>query len=362
MEKILTFFRGIMTTVTIVSLLVLILASFSDFISPVRLILSAYLGLFFPFILAWNVALLLGWLFFQKWKQVGMILVSFLICGGAIHTYFPLHSKTKDLPKDCIKVLTYNVMSFDWMEKPSRILEYVVKQDPDIVCFQEFALSQDDDHLTKKDVTKALKKLPYSYIEPDNHIAVFSKFPIKSTKKIPIKSEAGNGSFIAELDVHGKKVVLINNHLESNKIAEDERAAFRDMTKEPDAHKLKRFFSQTLLNRLTPAFKWRAKQANDISEVIKHQVHDATTGKPYIIVCGDFNDTPISYAHHKIKGDLVDSFVESGSGMGITFNKYRFLFRIDYIFHSKNIKSYNTTVGQLRDSDHYPLTTYLQLQ
>ena len=356
MKQVLAFLRGIMTTVAVVSLLVLIIASFSDLISPVRLIVPAYLGLFFPFILTWNVVLLLGWLFFQKWKQVAMTLGTFLICWGAIHTYFPVHAKTKEVPEDCIKVLTYNVMSFDWMEKPSRILEYVVEQDPDIVCIQEFAWSPDARHLTKADVTKALKKLPYSHIEPDNHIAVFSKFPIVSTKKIPIKSEAGNGSFIAELDVHGKTVILINNHLESNKIAEDERTAFRDMTVDPDAHKLKRFFSQTLFNRMTPAFKWRAKQANDISEVIN------TMQNPYIIVCGDFNDTPISYTPHKMKGDLNDSFVESGSGIGITFNKYRFLFRIDYIFHSENIKSYNTSVGKLRNSDHYPLTTYLQLQ
>ncbi|MDR0834770.1 MAG: endonuclease/exonuclease/phosphatase family protein [Candidatus Symbiothrix sp.] len=356
MKKVLAFLRGIMTTVAIVSLLVLLVSSFSDRVPPGTMIVPAYLGLFFPFIFAWNVALLLGWLFFKKWKHAGMTLVAFLICWGAIHTYFPVHGKTKNMPEDCIKMLTYNVMSFEWMKKPSQILEYVTEQDPDIVCFQEFAVSHDNHHLTKADVTKALKKLPYSHLEPDNRIAVFSKFPIVSTKKIPIKSESGNGSFIVELDVHGKTVMLINNHLESNKIAEDERAAFRDMTKDPDAHKLKRFFAQTLFNRMTPAFKWRAGQANDISEVIKHAKN------PYIIVCGDFNDTPISYTRHKMKGNLIDSFVESGSGIGITFNKYRFLFRIDYIFHSANMKSYNTTVGKLRSSDHYPLTTYLQLQ
>ncbi|GHT02884.1 endonuclease [Bacteroidia bacterium] len=356
MKQLLAFLKGIMTTVTIVSLFILIAASFSDRISPVTMVLPAYLGLFFPFVLIWNVLLLLGWVFFLKWKQIGMVVVTFAICWGAISTYFPIHEKTKNVPENCIKLMTYNVMSFDWMAKPSPILKYVRKENPDIVCFQEFALSDDHRHLTQADLTRALKFLPYRHVDTDSRIAIFSKFPIVSTKKIPIKSEVGNGAFITELDVHGKAVMLVNNHLESNKIAEDEREDFRNMTQDPDAHKLKRFFAQILFNRMTPAFKWRAKQVNDISKVIEN------TQNPYIVVCGDFNDTPISYTRYKMKGNLIDSFVESGSGIGITFHQYRFLFRIDYILHSENIKSYNTSVGKLRNSDHYPLTTYLQLQ
>jgi endonuclease/exonuclease/phosphatase family metal-dependent hydrolase len=141
--------------------------------------------------------------------------------------------------------------------------------------------------------------------------------------------------------------------LESTKIAEDERSDYYNLTKEPDTQKLEAF-THTMFQRLTPAFKLRAKQADMISEVIKESKN------PYIIVCGDFNDTPISYARHKIKVYLTDAFVESGSGMGITYNKHRFLFRIDYIFHSANMKAYNSTVGKLKNSDHYPVWTYLQ--
>jgi endonuclease/exonuclease/phosphatase family metal-dependent hydrolase len=257
--------------------------------------------------------------------------------------------------------MTYNVMSFDNMKKhtltkPNEMLQYVQKQDPDIVCFQEIAFSSNSTRLTKEDLLRALRKFPYNYINTDHFYAVFSKFPIVSTKDIPVESERANGAFIAEINVNGKKVTLINSHLESNKITKDERTSFSDMTADPNTHKVKRFFQRTLVNRMTPAFKWRARQANLISKQI------ATSKNRYIIVCGDFNDTPISYTRHKMKGNLVDSFVESGSGMGITFNKYRFLFRIDYILHSANIKSYNTTVGKLRNSDHYPLMTYLQLK
>ncbi|GAP73227.1 endonuclease [Candidatus Symbiothrix dinenymphae] len=360
MKKVLVFLRSIMTTVAIVSLLLLIAASFSDRISPLSTVLSAYLGLFFPFLLIWNIILLVLWLFFQKWKQVAMSVVGLLICSLAIYTYFPIHRQTKVVPQNCIKVLTYNVMEFEWHKqhtekKPNKILQYVVEQNPDIVCFQEFMLAYDKNYLTTDDVMHALEHFSYHHIDTESKIAVFSKFPIVEAQKIPVETELTNGAFMVELNVNWRSVMLINSHLESNKISDDERVKFSDMTKDPNAHKVKRFFENTLFNRMTPAFKWRAKQADVIAEVIKN------SKDTYVIVCGDFNDTPISYARHKIKGDLVDSFNESGSGMGITFNAHHFYFRIDYIFHSSNMKSYNTTVGKLPNSDHYPLVTYLQM-
>jgi endonuclease/exonuclease/phosphatase family metal-dependent hydrolase len=218
------------------------------------------------------------------------------------------------------------------------------------VCFQEFALSHE---LTEPVLRDALKAMPYFHQLP-YYFAIFSKYPILSIKKIPIESEY-NGAFVAELDINGRKVTLINSHLESNRISPDEQVGYYDLTKEPSTQKLEAF-THLMYQRLNPAFKKRAEQANIISNVIRESKN------PYIIVCGDFNDTPISYARHTIKGDLVDAFVESGSGMGISFNTNRFLFRIDYILHSKNMKAYNCTVGKLRTSDHYPVWTYLQFK
>jgi endonuclease/exonuclease/phosphatase family metal-dependent hydrolase len=173
-------------------------------------------------------------------------------------------------------------------------------------------------------------------------------------ENIPYESKY-NGSSIAELDIKGKKVTLINNHLESNKLSAEERSDYYQMTQELDSHAFD-VFTKMMTKRLTPAYKLRAQQAQVVSRIIQENKN------PYIIVCGDFNDTPISYARHKIKGNLHDAFVDSGCGLGITYNKYRFLFRIDYILHSDNIKSYNCTVGTLKNSDHYPVSCYLQLK
>jgi endonuclease/exonuclease/phosphatase family metal-dependent hydrolase len=345
------------------------MAAFSDFISPFRTVIFSYLGLFFPFIFLINLALFFVWLFIKQWKLAGLNFLVFLVCISSIHTYFPIRPKTKNVPEDCIKIMTYNVMRFGQPDNKSKkesekILQYIRENDADIVCLQEYGVlnSNNGKALNAKDVAVALNKYPYHNITKLKSpyggetfgIAVFSKFPVLSVKKAPYKS-LYNGSVIYELSIKGKKVTLINNHLESNKLSDEERNNYYQMTQEPDSRSLN-VFTKMITKRLTPAYRRRAVQAQIIAKMI------AENKNPYIIVCGDFNDTPISYARHKIKGNLHDAFVDSGTGLGITYNRYRFLFRIDYILHSSNIKSYNCTVGKLRNSDHFPVWCYLELK
>ena len=85
---------------------------------------------------------------------------------------------------------------------------------------------------------------------------------------------------------------------------------------------------------------------------------DASAGG--IIVCGDFNDSPISYTHRVVGEGLNDAFVESGNGFGISYNQNHFYFRIDNILLSKNLKSYRCTVDNtIKSSDHYPIWCYV---
>ena len=63
-----------------------------------------------------------------------------------------------------------------------------------------------------------------------------------------------------------------------------------------------------------------------------------------------------------MKGDLTDAYASTGFGPGITYYEDFFLFRIDYIMHSKNLKSHKTTVERVKFSDHYPVLTYLTEQ
>jgi endonuclease/exonuclease/phosphatase family metal-dependent hydrolase len=342
-----------------------LLASFSDYVPPTKIVFFSYLGLFYPFIFAGFLFITLAQLLFRQWKVFFVNLLTIFICFSSLHTYFPLNLPTKNIPEGSIKILTYNVMRFERLKDKdnNKIIQYIQNNDADIVCIQEFGASKKNSNLlSENDIQNHFKKYPYHqvlyqffpYQGEVYGLAVFSKFPILTHKKAPYES-AFNASSVTELDIHGKKLTLINNHLESNKLSEEERNNYYKMTQDIGSKPLN-VFTEMMAKRLTPAYKIREEQARVISDIVKHNKN------PYIIVCGDFNDTPISYARHKIKGNLHDAFVDSGTGLGITYNLYRFLFRIDYILHSDNIKSYNCTVGKLKNSDHYPVSCYLKLE
>lgn len=366
MDRLKKLIRHTLTLISMLCLILLLVSAFSYKVSPLTNSYIPFLGLSFPFILGINLLFFIFWLMVKKWKQVILFLLVFTVCLGSIRTYFPINFSKKEMRKEHIKVLTYNVMRFDQVkkhtdQKTNPIIQYVIEQDPDIICFQEFVVSKTNaKFLLQKDLSKALSKTPYfrlvqlasPYSSQLFGIAVFSKYPILSMKELPLESRH-NGAAMFELDVNGKRVTLIVTHLESNKLTAHDKSEYYDLTTEPSSQKLEAF-THTVYQRLAPAYKLRAQQAEIIHEAIQKTKND------YVIVCGDFNDTPISYTRYKIKGDLVDAFTESGSGMGITFNRNRFLFRIDYILHSQNMKAYNCTVGDLKNSDHYPVSTYLE--
>ena len=370
-KKIREVFSTTIFVINIVVLFVFLLSAFSDRISPNSVMIFAYLGLIFPFFLFLNILFAIWWILAGRWKFLLVNIIVFVICSGQIFTYFPIHFKTKEVPKNCIKILTYNVMRFNRYknhseESPNNIINYILDLDADIVCIQEYgAVKNMSGLMTDEDLNAIFKeKYPYRKNFPINVTqntvggnAVYSKFPIKSFKKIPYQS-LYNGSFVVELDINGKDVTLINNHLESNKISASDMIEYAGLLKgikELDSKKIEGI-GDLMKRRLSVSYEIRAKQAKLVAEYIKD------SKDPYIIVCGDFNDTPISYARQTIEGNLLkDSFAETGLGMGISFNRNRFWVRIDYILHSKNIKAYNCTVGKLKDSDHYPVWTYLQL-
>ena len=150
-------------------------------------------------------------------------------------------------------------------------------------------------------------------------------------------------------------MTLVNNHLESFKLTTEDKSHYSAFLKNISPENFDEV-KASIPQKLGNAFRLRASQAEVIAEEIKK------VDTEYIIVCGDFNDTPISYAHRIIKGDLIDSHAESGRGPGITYNENYFWFRIDNIFHSANMKSINCTVDKVRYSDHYPLWCYLQMK
>jgi endonuclease/exonuclease/phosphatase family metal-dependent hydrolase len=101
------------------------------------------------------------------------------------------------------------------------------------------------------------------------------------------------------------------------------------------------------------AFIFRAKQARTVAEHIKKC--------PYpIIVCGDFNDTPLSYTYQILSEQLNDAFSEAGFGISNTYNGFLPLFRIDYVLHSERFKAISYQSEKVAMSDHFPVVAILE--
>ena len=82
-----------------------------------------------------------------------------------------------------------------------------------------------------------------------------------------------------------------------------------------------------------------------------------------IIVCGDFNDHPISYSRHAMDEQLTDCYKETGRGIGLSYNQKAFSLRIDHIFCSQQLQPYNCKVDdKMEASDHYPILCWLKMR
>ena len=365
---IIVFFRSFFTSISIILVLLLIASAYSDLISPEKYILFAYLGLAFPILLFANICFLAYWLLTKKWLQTFILIAAFALCWKPITVFCPLHLKTQiQTQEDIIKVLSYNVMSFAYKdhtkESPNKIINYIAESGADIVCLQEYMVSTPNNLMNSGDVAKALPMYPYiaeiifSSTENNRYkygLAVFSKFPITKSQRIPFPSTY-NGSSIHEINVRGRNVVVVNNHLESFKLTAEDRSKYSDIITHANLESFDDLRG-SIQQKLGQAFKVRARQA----EIIAGEIQKANGYST--IVCGDFNDTPISYSHRTVQGPLADAFADTGFGMGISYNQNFFLFRIDHILHSTNMKAYNCSIDtRVKLSDHYPIYCYLKL-
>ncbi len=338
----------------------LLFSAYSPYIQPQEHPLLSCAGLAFPIFLVANLLFLFFWMVIYR-KYALFPLLVLIACWGAIRVYFPLNLWEDEKPDTAIKFLSYNTMAFALGEKhtkesPNSVLAYLAASDADVICIQECIWMGE---MKQKEADYALRsykyKHYYSFAHGYNGLACYSRYPIVSATPIQYES-AGNGSIVYRIAVGEDTLTVFNNHLESNKIESSERVIFQEMIDTPSKEKLSSG-SRMLLKKLMEASSIRARQADTLS----HMINDIKGQK--VIVCGDFNDSPISYTHRVIGEGLEDAFVQSGNGLGISYHENRFYFRIDHILLSKNMKSYECTVDRsVKASDHYPIWCYISLQ
>lgn len=359
--------RQVIFATNIVAIALLLCSLLSWRVSPLKTNLFSYLGLGFGVILLLNICYLLFWVLLSKWKHALISLAAILLCYQPTTTFFPLHLFPKKVPDGTVKILTYNVQGFP---KESRkesdrhpILEYIARTDADIVCLQEYFVSKTGHSIiTQKDVNRILIQYPYRSVtglesSGKYHtygLACFSKYPIEKQHEVVFPSSY-NGAAIYTINIRGKRYTVANVHLESNRIKAEDKKMYSDFLLNNESVKLEQV-TQNIRNRMGRAYRIRSGQVKQVKQYI------ATQHTEGVILCGDFNDTPISNAYYEMKKGLKDAYASAGFGPGITYHEDLFLFRIDFIMHSRRIKAYQSKVDRIPFSDHYPLRSYLMLE
>ena len=341
---------------TVVSML---LVGYSDRLDPASHPLLSTMGMVFPFFLLVNLAFLFFWLVF-KWRMVWISVVGFVCAYVPINIYMPLHTK-QNIPEGAFKLVSYNVCSYGGNYKYDQgfetVLKYLVEEQPDIICLQEdvdtwrrYVFQEYQKHWAYND-TVVIVNSPQSF----NALGIHTRFPIIKRERIEYSSLA-NGSVAWWLKMDDDTLVVVNNHFESCHLNDNDRAQYRQIIKGELSGDSARSESKLLLIKLAEANAVRSKQI----KAVLHYVEGC--GQYPVIVCGDFNDSPISYSRHAMAERLTDCFCETGRGVGLSYNQKAFSFRIDHIFCSQHLQPYNCKVDDEMDaSDHYPILCWLKM-
>jgi len=344
----------------------MLVAYLAPLVNPSKVILPALFGLAYPFLLILNLLLLCYWLIQLK-KEILISLIVILLGWNHLNSLLPLNLKEAKIPESyspdrLLKALSYNVRGFDrynWTTDPQikeEILELTKQQDPDILCFQEYFTSGRPGE-THSELSKELQALPVSavYYTGDQAsrngfgIATFSRFPIIKKSRIPFNTTF-NAAMYTDILFQSDTVRVFNIHLQSINFRQEDYAFMDTVRLKYSNEQIKGI--RNIGSQLKKAFTMRAEQSEMIANYIRDSPHP-------VIVMGDFNDTPQSYAYRKIKKGMHDSFRTAGRGFGNTYAGELPSFRIDYIMYSNPIISYQFKRIKIDYSDHFPITTWL---
>lgn len=318
----------------------LFLASFAlPYIPPKSFPLLSIMSLLVPLLIMVHLAFMLYWILIGLKKQ---LLLSFLCLAAAVgFSFFPYKFNAKTVVSgNSFSIMNYNVRIFnryEWIDNDhiaDEISTFIKAQDPDLLALQEYYPAKD-----------FRVKYPYKYEKLDGNktvmgLGLFSKYPIVNQGSLDFEHSNNNAIFIDVLK-NDDTIRVYNIHLESFGIRPDSVDLNLDETR-----------SKRLIYRLKRSF---TKQQEQVEKFITHK----EKCRHKVIISGDFNNTAYSWAYHKLKDDLSDTYLTSGKGFGETYSFNKYPLRIDFILSDKKFKINSHQNFDIRLSDHEPIMARL---
>ncbi|MFQ9210797.1 MAG: endonuclease/exonuclease/phosphatase family protein [Alistipes finegoldii] len=348
----------LMTLLTAVTAVTMVVTFFVPYVDPGRVWFFPVLGLAAPAVYVVTVVLALYWII--RWRLVRAGIMVALVVVGLFKVslfYRPEFRRNygdERYDRRAFKVMTYNVRGFygeNGLSSVGDVLQLIGDHNPDIICLQEFNAAGRAVRRVRIAGREVRKRRFRTYAG--------ARFALRRAagdpEQIPhpaLRRRAAPGTSVwADLLIGDDTIRVFNNHLRSTaiKAADNDyltsRGFLSDTAREDKLRSMAgRFRENSVL---------RAAQVDSIAVVVE-------AWRSRCIVCGDFNDTPMSYVYRTMAKGLNDAFSQCGSGYSHTFRGFFNTLRIDYVLSSEGFDALSYEVPTVDYSDHHPVVVRLR--
>lgn len=352
-------FRTILRILSFILFLLTVVSAYGGRVNPDWLTLPSVLVLALPYFVIASAIVILAWLLSGRWITAAAGVLALAAAWGPISTAMPMHFPKKPTPgAKTFTLLTYNILHCDDQQTDNQgpgnpSLEYVINSGADIVCLQELDDFSDEEihHFTPSLRDSLFSTYPYRAGTTFNDLKVLSKYPVRQLRTEDYLGPEGAPICFAffKVDIDDRPLTLFVMHVNGYELSPEERDVLRDVASVKGAKEGVDEMKGSIRSKLKLNFQRRKNNASGLRKAI-----DKVSGP--LIVCGDFNDVPESYAYRLVRGDdMRDAYAETSFGPMVTYNRHAFWFHIDQIFYRGPLEALSVKKGTLKSSDHFPL-------
>ncbi len=355
--------RMVLRIASIVLYLFTIAAAFGGLCNPEYFTLPSVLVLALPYLAIATLIVGVIWLCTGGLVTGALAAVTLFACWGTLKDVTPV-SKSQDAydPSQTFTLMTFNCLHFADTTKShlpgNRAIKFLIESEADIICLQEIENYEDASeihHWSRGLIDSLYAAYPYREGNTGRDLKILSKYPV--TYKSFRNSDAYEEEYwksrrrwtMFEVDINGFKLPIVDFHLDSYNLTDDERGVVSDIKGVRTAKRSYSEFRNEIFPKLGVAFRSRAASVKDLVE--------ATEGISPLIACGDFNDVQGSWCYRQMRdAGFQDAYSETNFGPTNTFNQFFFLFHIDQIFYrGATLRALKVKRLRLNTSDHYPV-------
>jgi endonuclease/exonuclease/phosphatase family metal-dependent hydrolase len=342
--------------------------------------LAPLLALTVPLWLA-LLGLSVGYWLRRSWRVALLPLAGLVLAWGQVERGLPLHAfeswepaerkgpgtKSATASPKTLRLLSANVRIFNVYPQlrrldptaPAKAIAWLAASPADVLCLQEFYQEPAGTHSADGDLYRVADRLGpgsgrHGFVSKslvngagaEFGIAIFSRFPIVGRGEISFGRLTQNHAMWVDVAGPGRSdtVRIFNVHLQSMSLDEG------DIVAAGSSRAGLKSKGRGLLRRFVRGAAARAWQADTLAANIRRS--------PYpVLLAGDLNDLPYSYAYSRLAKDLQNTWATVGFGPGNTYHgRLPPLLRIDQQFAGPQWQVLGCRVHtEIPYADHYPV-------